>query len=58
MVNFLMQNLGAIITGLLIAVVIAAVVLYLIRSRRKGGACANCSRDCSRNPRHAKKNHG
>jgi len=45
MLTFIINNLGTILVGVIVAGIIAAIVVKLIRDRRKGG-CIGCDCDC------------
>ncbi len=48
MLNFLISNLGTIIVGIIVALCVAAVVIYMISKKRKGKSSCGCG--CSNCP--------
>jgi hypothetical protein len=45
MPEFITQNMGTIVTGLVVLAIAAAIVIKLIRDKRKG-KCAGCNCGC------------
>lgn len=52
MLDYLNQNWGSLLVGLILAAVVIAIVRYLIRQRRSGNPCAACSAGCGGNCGH------
>ena len=46
MFSFIADNIGTIVIGLLVAGIVAAIIVKLVRDKRKG-KCAGCSCGCA-----------
>ena len=45
MIDFLIQNIGTVLVGVVLLIVIVLVVYSICRNKKKGGGCSGCA-DC------------